>query len=144
MPVTTRTPPMWFWVIAVVLLLWNLVGVYALVQQLRLGAEAMGPATEYDRAIYDSMPPWYNWVFAIAEIGGVGGALALLAQRAIARPLFLVSLLAVIAQFGYLFVKTDIIAHKGVWVTYFPAFIAAMCLFQLWFAGSAQYRGWLR
>ncbi len=144
MPITTRTPPAWFWVVAVILLLWNLVGVYALVQQLRLGAEAMGPATAYDRAIYDAMPPWYNWVFAVAEIGGVGGALALLAQRAIARPLFLMSLLAVIAQFGYLFAATDIIAHKGMWVTYFPAFIAAMCLVQIWFAGSAQYRGWLR
>ena len=144
MPITTRTPPAWFWVVAIILLLWNLVGAYSCIQQFRLGAGAMGPATAYDRAIYDSMPVWYNWVFAVAEVGGVGGALALLGRYAAARPLFVVSLIAVVAQFGYIFAMTDLIAHKGMWVVYFPLFIAAMCVFQIWFAGSAQYRGWLR
>lgn len=81
MPITTRTPPAWFWIVAV-LLLWNLIGAYACIQQFRLGADAMGPATEYDRALYASMPVWYNWVFAAAEVTGIGGALALLASRA--------------------------------------------------------------
>ena len=144
MPITTRTPPVWFWVIPVILLLWNLFGAYVCIQQFRLGAAAMGPPTEYDVALFASLPAWYNWVFAVAEIGGVGGALALLMQRGLARPLFVVSLIGVIVQFGFLFATTDIIAHKGAWVTYFPAFIAAMGVFQIWFAGSAQYRGWLR
>lgn len=136
--------PAWFWAVAVVLLLWNLIGAYACIQQFRLGAEAMGPATDYDRALYASMPVWYNWIFALAEAGGVGGAIALLLRNPAARPLFVVSLIAVVIQFGYLFATTDIIAQKGIWTTYFPLFIAAMGVFEIWFAAAAQRRGWIR
>lgn len=140
---TTVKPPAWFWVVAVILLLWNLVGAYACIQQFRLGAEAMGPATDYDRRLYASMPGWYDWCFAFAEVMGVGGALALLARRAAALPLFVLSLIGVVVQFGYLFATTDIIAVKGVWTTYFPLFIAAMCVGQILFARTARARGWI-
>ncbi len=143
MVVTSQKPPVWFWIVAIVLLLWNLVGAYACIQQFRLGAEAMGPATAYDRALVASLPGWYNWVFALAEIAGLAGVAALMARHRIARPMFIVSLLAVIVQFGFLFVTTDIIAVKGVWTTYFPAFIAAMGCVEIWWAGYAQQRGWI-
>ena len=35
------------------------------------------------------------------------------------------------------------IAHKGVYVVYFPAFIFAVAVFQIWFAGLAAKRGWI-
>lgn len=140
---STVKPPVWFWIVAVILLLWNLLGAYACIQQFRLGAEAMGPATDYDRRLYASMPGWYDWCFAFAEAMGVGGALALLARRAAAAPLFVLSLIGVVVQFGYLFATSDIIAVKGVWTTYFPLFIAAMCVAQILFARTARGRGWI-
>lgn len=140
---TRMSAPRWLTAAAIILLIWNLIGAYACIQQFRLGAEAMGPATDYDRQLYASMPGWYNWCFALAEITGVGGALALLARRAIAVPLFIVSLLAVIVQFGYLFATSDIIAVKGVWTTYFPLFIVAVCVFQIWLSSHARARGWI-
>jgi hypothetical protein len=135
--------PTWFTAAAVVLLLWNLLGAYACIQQFRLGAEAMGPATEYDRQLYAGMPGWYDWCFALAELAGVGGALALVTKRAVAVPLFAVSLIAVVVQFGYLFLTRDIIAVKGIWTTYFPAFLAAVCILQVWLARDARRRGWI-
>ena len=140
---TAYKPPAWFWAIAIILLLWSLMGVFACIQQFRLGAEAMGPATDYDRALYASMPAWYNWVYAVAVGAGAAGAVALLLRRALARPLFVVSLIFVVIQFGYLFATTDIITAKGVWTTYFPLFIAAVGIFEIWFAGLAIRRGWL-
>ena len=143
MAITQSRPPGWYWIVAVILLLWNLVGAYACIQQFRLGAEAMGPATAYDRALYASLPVWYNWVFAAAEVTGVSAALALFVRLAFARPLFVASLIAVIVQFGYLFAATDIIARKGVWTIYFPLFIAAMGVVEVWFSSHAQRRGCL-
>lgn len=140
---STVKPPVWFVIVAAVLLLWNLMGAYACIQQFRLGADAMGPATDYDRRVYASMPGWYNWCFAFAEAAGVGGAIALLARRSVAVPLFVLSLIGVVVQFGYLFATSDIIAVKGVWTTYFPLFVAAMCMLQIWLGRRARTRGWI-
>jgi len=135
-------PPVWFRVTIIILVLWNLFGAYVCIQQFRLGAEAMGPATDYDRALYASMPVWYNWVFAFAEVTGVAGTIALLLRKAISRPLLILSLIGVIVQFGYLFLTSDIIAVKGIGTTYLPLFIAAVCILQVWLADLAIKRGW--
>ena len=140
----TVKPPAWFWVVAVLLLLWELMGVYACIQQFRLGADAMGPSTDYDRKLFAAMPAWYNWVYALAVGTGALGAAAMLARKALAKPLYIVSTIAVIVQFGWLFVSTDIIAAKGVWVTYFPAFILVLSLFAVWLSDMGIKRGWLR
>lgn len=138
-----RAMPTWFKAVAVVLILWNLVGAYACIQQFRLGAEAMGPASTYDRELYASLPPWYNRMFALAEIAGVAGAVALLTGRRIALMLLILSMSAVLVQFGYLFATSDIIAVKGVWTTYFPAFVALVCIVQIALARMGVRRGWL-
>ena len=140
---TRVKPPVWFVIVAVLLTLWDAIGVYACIQQFRLGAEAMGPATDYDRALYASLPAWYNWVYALAVGAGLLAGIALLARSALAVPLAAVSLLAAVVQFGWLFATTDIVAVKGVWTTYFPLFIIALGVFALWFARLARARGWI-
>lgn len=136
--------PRWFGVLAWLLILWAVIGVFALAQQVRLGADAYGPATAYDRALYASMPAWYNWVFATATVAALIGAALLLRRRAAARIWFLVSVVAVFVQFGYLFANTDIVAHKGAaQVLPFPLVILGIAAFQLWLAGHAVRRGWI-
>lgn len=139
-----RPVPIWFRIAAILLVLWGAMGVFACVQQIRLGADAMGPASAYDRALYAAMPGWYNMVYALAVGSGLLGAIALLLRKAIARPLFIISLIAIIIQFGYLFATTDIIAAKGLWVTYFPLFILAMALIEVRLAGVAIRNRWAR
>ncbi|WEK41601.1 MAG: hypothetical protein P0Y64_09125 [Candidatus Sphingomonas colombiensis] len=134
--------PLWFRIAALLLVVWSAVGVFACIQQFRLGADAMGNATAYDRALYAAMPGWYNWVYALAVGSGFIGAVALLFGKAVARPLFVVSLIAIVVQFGYLFATTDIIAAKGVWVTYFPLAIVAIALIEVRLAGVAIRNGW--
>lgn len=138
------TKPLWFRLLAAVLVFWNAMGVVACIQQVRLGADAMGEATAYDRALYASMPFWYDWVYAVATLAGLAGTLALLAGRRIAKPLLAISLLAVLVQFGYLFATSDIIAAKGAWTAYFPILIVAVCVVQLWLSDLAARLGWIR
>ena len=139
-----KSAPMWFRIVAAILLVWGVAGCWACVQQFRLGADAMGPATDYDRALYATLPVWYNAVYAVAVGTGFLGALALLARSVLARPLFLISLVAVLIQFGWLFATTDIVAHKGALVVLpFPSIIVAVAAFGAWLAGHARTRGWI-
>lgn len=136
--------PLWFTIGAVLLILWGLMGCASLYMHFVLGPDADPNATAYDRQLYASLPLWLNIVYVVAVLGGLFGAIALLLRRQVAVVLSLVSVVTVAIQFGWMFLATDIIAMKGVWTTYFPAFIVAVQLFQLWFANRAKGGGLLR
>ena len=138
-----RRSPTWFRVVSVVLLLWALAGCYACVQQFRLGADAMGPASDYDRALYASLPVWYNAVYAVAVGCGLLGAVALLARSVLAVPLTTLSMIGVVIQFGWLFATSDIVAVKGVSTAIFPLVIVAVAALSVWLARHARARGWI-
>jgi hypothetical protein len=142
---TTKVkPPVWFWIVAILLVLWEAMGCYACITQIRLGAAAMGPVDEWSLRYYAALPAWYNGVYVVATFGGLLGGLALLLRKGWASALFWISLIAVVAMFGYAFAATDLIAHKGPGqVLPFPLFIAAVGVFSIWFTGHAAKRGWL-
>ena len=144
MAVTTK-PPVWFWIVAILLVLWNAIGCYFCVEQFRLGAaSAMWEQDPYHQALYQSLPAWYNYVYAVGTFGGLLGGLALLLRERRAIILFWISLIAVIVQFGYTFAMTDLIAHEGAAkVVPFPVFIAIVALVAIWFSGMAAKKGWI-
>ncbi len=145
MDAPSAKPPVWFWIVAVVLLLWALAGVFAFYSQVTIDPATLAAMSDYDRQLLTSLPGWITAVYGVATIGGALGALALLARSAFARLLYLVSLAAVIVQFGYILGATDLIAVKGfATAAGFPIFIAVMGIVQLWFANMAAGRGWLR
>lgn len=137
--------PIWFRIVAILLVLWGLMGCYACYAQLVRGPDAWGPGiTDWDRAFYAALPVWYNAVYIVAVGCGAAGAIALLLRSAMAVPLFLLSVVAIVVMFGWTFVATDLIAHKGVVVaTGFPLFILALGLFQFWLARRARRRRWI-
>ena len=138
-----QKPPVWFTIVAVILLLWGLAGCASLYAHFAIGPDMDPNATDWDRAYYAALPMWLNVDYVIAVGAGVFGSIALLLRSKWAVTLYWVSLIAVVIQFGYIFLATDIIAVKGVWTTYFPALIFVIALFQVWFAGMAKKRGWL-
>ncbi|MBW6523212.1 hypothetical protein KZ810_06840 [Sphingomonas sp. RHCKR47] len=135
--------PTWFRIVSVVLLLWAIAGCYACAQQFRLGADAMGSASSYDRALYASLPVWYNAVYAVAVGCGLLGAVALLARSVLAIPLTTLSLIGVLLQFGWLFATSDIVAAKGAWTAIFPLVIVAVAGLSVLLARHARSRGWI-
>lgn len=143
MPSPIRPMPVWFRIVAIGLLVWGAAGCFACYQQFRLGADAMGPADAYQRALYAALPVWYNAVYAVAVGTGLLGALALLARSVLARPLFVISLVAVVVQFGWLFATTDILAHRGIGTAAFPLVIAAIAVAAILLAGRARRQGWI-
>ncbi len=144
MSVTRMKPPTWFWIAGVLLLLWELMGVWSFYEHTMNGPNAMGAqATDYDRALFASLPGWYSFVFGVATLGGLFAVIALLRRHSSAVGLAGISLAATVLMFGWMFLATDIIAVKGVWTTYFPAVIIILGVLTLWFASSAKARGWI-
>lgn len=139
-----RGAPMMFWVIGFLLTFWGLAGCYTCYMQFMYGADAMGPATPYDRALYANLPVWYNYCYAVAVGAGLIGGIGLLLRQGWAGIAFLISLAAAVIQFGYLFGTTDIIVRKGAEaVLPFPLFIIAVAFLAMCFAVYAYRRDWV-
>jgi hypothetical protein len=138
-----QRPPGWFWWVSALLVLWGLLGCYFCVRQFLYGADAMGPADAYQRMLYASLPGWYDYVYAVATGAALLGGLALLRRAIAARALFVVSALAVIVQFGWLFAATDLIAAKGPATAIFPLVILGVAVCSIRFAAKARRHGWI-
>jgi hypothetical protein len=139
-----QKPAGWFGVVASILILWGIAGCAALYAHVAYGPAMNPAATDWDRAYYAGLPGWFDFVYAAAVLGGLLGSIALLMRSKLARPLFILSLAAVILQFGWVFLATDLLAQKGLAATLpFPLFIAAVAGVQIWFAAYAERRGWI-
>lgn len=137
--------PKWFWVVGVVLLLWGAAGVSAFYSQLTTPYEQMVASMGKPAAdCIAKMPQWLWWDYGIAVWSGIFGTVALLLRRTWAQPLYLISLVAVLIQFGYSFGVARTYEIMGWSSAIFPAFIILMAAAQFWFAGRAKKMGWLR
>lgn len=137
-------PPAWYWILAIVLLAWGVMGIWAFYADVTMSAAAKAQLSPYDRTLLASRPPWFVWLYGFSVWTGLFGAFALLLRSAHARWLTIVSLVLAIVMFGFIFVATDLIAVKGVaTATGFPIFIFAMEIAQIWLANRATRRGWI-
>ena len=139
----TSSRPRWFAVLAVILLLWAMAGVASFAAHVFVGERMSAEQGEWDLAYYRALPAWFAWDYALATLAALGGAVALLMRSRQALTLYVVSLVAVVIQFGYVFAGTDLLAHKGAAATVpFPLFIALMGGVQIGVTLLAARRGW--
>ena len=105
-------PPTWFWVVSVLALIWNLMGVLNYLAQAFI-TEIKAEYTVEQLTLIEGRPAWVTAAFAIAVWGGLLGCIALLIRKRWARPLLLISLLGIVAQTGYNLFATDALAVFG-------------------------------
>lgn len=130
--------------IGIILLLWNMIGVAAFIMQYSADLNQLAKTDAYTARIFAQMPGWAWAAYGVAVGAGTLGAILLLLRKAAAAPVFLLSIIAVIAQFGYSFLGTDLLAVKGATAAIFPAVILVIALFQWRYARSLTARGMLR
>jgi len=133
-----------FWIIAIVLLLWNLIGDAAYLMQVTADLDELARTDPMTADAFRAMPDWIWSAYAIAVWVGTAGAIALLLRRKIAWVLFAISLAGVIVQFGWTFTATDIIAVKGAGTVVFPLIIAGIALAATLYARRKAADGTLR
>lgn len=138
-------PPLWFWIAGVLLLLWGAIGIFFFYTQIHMSYDEMVAAMGKPSAdCFRMMPGWQWWAYGIAVWTATLGSAALLARRDWARPLYLLSLVAVVVQYGYSFAVLHIQDLLGWNSAIFPAVIILIDALELWLAQSAKAKGWLR
>lgn len=141
---TRQAVPGWFWAVAVILLLWSLAGVGAFGAQVSMSAEQLAQLPKPQRDAFESMPNWAWIAYGIATVGGLAAAICLLLRRSWATPLYAISLVAVVAQFGWTFIGFKLLETVPVAEAVpFPALIVILAIASLWFSRFATKRGWL-
>ncbi len=133
-----------FKIIAIGLLAWNLIGVAAFAMQYGADLDALAKSDPYTARIFAEMPGWAWAAYAVAVGAGTVGALLLLLRKAAAVGPFALSLIAVVAQFGYSFLGTDLWAVKGAAAAAFPSVIVAIATGQLLYAARLRAKGVLQ
>lgn len=133
-----------FIVIGIIFLLWNLMGDAAYLMQVTQNLSELAKTDPYQARIFSVMPQWAWAAYAVAVWGGTLATILLLMKRRTAVPLYALSVVAIVVQFGYTFLATDILAVKGWSTTIFPLFIFAMGVAQLLYARSLAAKGILK
>lgn len=135
--------PTWYWVVAVLALLWTLAGCFAYVSQMTISPADFAKLPQAQQDIWNASPGWVTAAYAVAVWSGLAGAVGLLLRKAFAQRFFILSLLGVIVQFGWVFASTAILTTVGPSSVVFPLCIALIAAFLIWFSGMAQKRGWI-
>ncbi|WP_179006971.1 hypothetical protein [Winogradskyella forsetii] len=133
-------PPIWFWIVSVLALLWNGAGVMAYIGRAFMTDDMIAQLPKEQQAEFlAEYPAWYTAAFALAVFCGALGCIALLIRKKWAHLLFIVSALAAIIQQVYLFINIEMTGAALV----MPIMVIIVCLFLIWFARNAIAKHWI-
>lgn len=134
----TNKPNTVFWIIAVIALIWNAMGVMAYLMRAFITDEMIAELPKEQQAEFlAEQPAWVTAAFALAVFSGVLGALFLLLRKKFATNLFIISAVAAITQHIYLFMNVDMPSLV------MPVLIIVECLFFVWYSKHATKKEWL-
>lgn len=141
---STNKPNALFWVVGIIALIWNAMGVDAYIQQAYNTErhQAMYPDPE-QLQIVNNLPSWLTAVFAIAVFSGVLGCFFLLLRKNIANLLFKLSLLAVIIQTIYNLFINEGKEFYGSFEYSMLILIPVFAIFLVWYAKTSTAKGWI-
>jgi len=142
---STNNVPTSYWIIAGVMLAWNLIGLMFYYQQSTLTPEIMMDAglTDMQIAHITNTPAWAHSGYAIAVNAGVLGAILLLLRKAWAVPLFILSLVGALVQDLDAFVLRDAIEAWGTGGIALPIIVIVVCALEIWYSRRAKAKGWI-
>lgn len=138
--------PWHLWLIGVVALLFNSIGVFDFVLSMAQGAayQASAGMTPEQIAHYQAMPSWMKVVWAVGVFGAFLASILLLLRKRLALPVFVLSLVAFLISLIYTYVLTDGGAVMGRQMAIASAVIAALLVFFSGYSRRMAGRGVLR
>lgn len=131
----------WFWLLAIVLLGWNVIGLVALLFDPVVGLGDVSKLAPEQQAIYAARPAIAFYGFVLATVAGTAGAIALLLRRNFALWLFVASAIGLVLQNAWLFADP---ARLDAGVLGFQALVAGSIALAIWLCLTARKRRWSR
>ena len=140
---TKSAVPRWYWVIAAVALLWNLLGCTFFAMELFAQEAFMESMTEPQKEWVRSIPGWIYFVYGLAVSTGVVGSVGLFLRKGWTTLMFTICLVAVIVQMVYTMIIGGGLQVTGPSGLVMPSVVIVIAAALLWFSRFARSRGWL-
>lgn len=146
MTTSTVKPPKSFWIVTILAILWNLMGVFSFIGHVMVinNPEAMQELPEMQQKMYESYPDWMTYVFGIATISGALASLLMSFRLKISHYMFLISLIGVLISTYHTFFMIDIVELGGTFGAVFPVILLAIAVFLLLYTLKAMRNKWLK
>jgi len=143
---STLKTPWHLWLVGVIALLFNAIGVFDFVMAMTQGAAYMAKAgmTPEQIAHYQQMPGWMTAVWAVGVWGALLGSVLLLLRKRWAAPVFAISLAAFALSLLYTYVLTEGGRIMGSQNAIASTVIAVLLIFFTVYSGRMGQRGVLR
>lgn len=138
----SNKPGMAFWIIGIIALLWNGMGVNAYLQQaFKTAASTAGMNTE-QIAFMNDTPAWATALFAIAVFSGLLAAILFLMRKKGAVTLFVISfLVAAIQQLYWLFGTNAPKVFADMQPYLMPVLVIVLGAFWMWYSKNQKAKG---
>ena len=133
MNTASKKPTTRYWIIAILALLWNTLGVIAYLGQAYMTDETLAALPESNQLYYSNLPAWVTAAFAIAVFGGFLGSIGLLWRKKWAYFLFVLSFVAIVVQQIHSLSIQDYIEISGAQVV-LPAITLAIAIYLVYFS----------
>lgn len=134
--------PSWFKVVAIIALIWNLLGVLAFVGQMVITPEMLAALPTAEQELYSSTPIWVTVAFAVAVFAGAFGSLLLLLKKTLATPILIFSLVGVLMQNIHSFFMSKSFEVYGAGGMVMPVIVILIAIYLVLLAKKAQAQGW--
>ncbi|WP_163933947.1 hypothetical protein [Paraferrimonas sp. SM1919] len=139
-----HTPPLWFWLISGICLIWNIIGLIVFGMHIHVTEAELTAMSEAELGIYNSTPICVTLAFGAAAFIAFMASISLLLRRAMALLLFRISLLATTLQIFYgLFISDAyiLLGKQGIVLASIVLLASiSLCLF----ARYSKKRSWIR
>ena len=135
--------PKWFTPVAVLALLWNLLGCFMIWMDATLTPDAIAALPADQQAIHAARESWMVIGSIVAVAAGALGSLGLVLKRRWATPLLMLSVLGLVVQdVGFALVARTAPIPTAGWILQGVVFVIAVLLVVL--SRKAAANGWLR
>ncbi|MCG1036729.1 hypothetical protein [Polaribacter sargassicola] len=133
MSTNINKPAKSFWVISIIALIWNILGVIAYLGQAYMTDEMKAALPQEQQTLYENIPFWVTAAFAIAVWGGLLASILLLMKKSISKIVFIISLIGIVVQMFYNFFLTKAIEVYGPSGMIMPILVLIFGIFLVWY-----------
>lgn len=137
------TPPKWLNAVVLIALVWNLIGLYFLLNDLNMSPEDFAQKPAVEQELLNNIPLWSTLAYALGVFGGSIGCIGLLIKKAWSMMALLISLVAVIAQMGYWLFLTTAVEVYGPSTYSMPMMVILIAYFLLRLSNNGIKKGYL-
>jgi len=135
--------PAWFWIVAVAALLFELIGCFFFVVEVRMSKADIAALPLDQRAMLEARPDWFYVAFALAVGTGLIGSIGLLLRKSWAAAILLVSLVFAVLQFSSILIVPEMRNVTPSDALAVPI-VTIICCYSIWqLAKLAKQRHWL-